>query len=136
MGNGKKVRSIRQSVSTAHKRIRSNAAGRLALQIVIAAVGFTVIVVGAILIPFVGPGWAIVLTGLAILALEFPWARKALEFAKKQLKRWWSWVKRQNVTVRLLIGLAGMLFVGGVVYLSVWLSLGIGYQEMWNFLAK
>jgi uncharacterized protein (TIGR02611 family) len=49
-------------------------------------VGFTVLLVGVVLsIPLVpGPGFLVVLAGLAILAVEFMWARRLLEHLKSQ----------------------------------------------------
>ena len=106
-------------------RIRSNPTGRLALKIGVGVLGSLVVVVGIILIPFPGPGWAIVILGLAILALEFTWAKNLLEFTKRHVKSWTHWIGRQSWPMRGLIGVVGMIFVAAVVYFAVRLSLGI-----------
>ncbi|MEV0650460.1 TIGR02611 family protein [Phytomonospora sp. NPDC050363] len=106
-------------------RVRRTRSGRLTLKIVIGIAGFAVMALGFVLIPFPGPGWAIVLAGLAILALEFAWAHRLFTFTKHQLTRWLHWVGRQHWTVKFLIGLAGLIFVGCVVWLSVWMSFDI-----------
>ncbi|GAA0422587.1 hypothetical protein Aca07nite_24460 [Actinoplanes capillaceus] len=103
-------------------RIRSNSTGRLALKIGIGALGGLVVAVGIVLIPFPGPGWAIVILGLAILAVEFHWARGLLAFTKRHVQNWTHWVGRQTLGVRALIGLVGMIFISFVVWLSVLLS--------------
>ncbi|MBW6439419.1 TIGR02611 family protein [Actinoplanes hulinensis] len=103
-------------------RIRSNSTGRLALKIGIGALGGLVVAVGIVLIPFPGPGWAIVILGLAILAVEFHWARGLLAFTKRHVQSWTHWVGRQTLGVRALIGLVGMIFISFVVWLSVLLS--------------
>ncbi len=69
-------------------RIRANPSGRLALKISVAVLGTIVVAVGIVLIPFPGPGWAIVILGLAIWAIEFAWARHLLEFTKRHVQSW------------------------------------------------
>ncbi|GGM98107.1 uncharacterized protein (TIGR02611 family) [Actinoplanes campanulatus] len=103
-------------------RIRSNSTGRLALKVGIGVLGGLVVAVGIVLIPFPGPGWAIVILGLAILAVEFHWARGLLAFTKRHVQSWTHWVGRQTLGVRALIGLVGMIFISFVVWLSVLLS--------------
>jgi uncharacterized protein (TIGR02611 family) len=48
----------------------------------IALIGGTVLLIGVIMIVLPGPGLPIVAAGLAILATEFFWARRALRNAK------------------------------------------------------
>ncbi len=96
-------------------RIRANPTGRMALKIGIGVLGGLVVVVGIILIPFPGPGWAIVILGLAILALEFAWAKNLLEFTKRHVKAWTDWLGRQPVWVRLGIAALTAAFVYGVL---------------------
>jgi uncharacterized protein (TIGR02611 family) len=116
---------------------RQTRAGRVASRVVAAVLGTTVIVVGIVLIPFPGPGWFIVFTGLAILATEFAWARRLLKFARRHLAGWWRWIGRQHTFVRVLVGLAGLIFVGSVVWLSLWVSLGSDpLSGFWNFLGN
>lgn len=56
-------------------------------RLLVFVVGVTVVVVGLILVPLPGPGWAIVFAGFAILATEFTWAEMVLTKAKRQLAR-------------------------------------------------
>lgn len=56
-------------------------------RLVVFVVGVSVVVVGLILVPLPGPGWAIVFAGFAILATEFTWAEVVLTKAKRQLAR-------------------------------------------------
>jgi len=117
-------------------RIRANPTGRLALKIGVGALGAVVVAVGIVLIPFPGPGWAIVILGLAIWAVEFHWARRLLHFTKRHVQSWTHWVMRQSLPMRALIGLAGFIFISGVVWLSVKLTMGIDLASViWNFLA-
>jgi len=48
----------------------------------VAAVGFTVLAVGLVLLVTPGPGLLVIIAGLAILAHEFAWAGKALDKAR------------------------------------------------------
>jgi uncharacterized protein (TIGR02611 family) len=106
-------------------RIRSNPSGRLALKIGVGVLGGLVVAVGIVLIPFPGPGWAIVILGLAILALEFAWAKNLLEFTKRHVRSWTQWIGRQSLGVRALIGIVGMIFVAAIVWTAVRVSLGV-----------
>ena len=110
-------------------KVRATPTGRLALKIGIGVLGGLVIALGIILIPFPGPGWAIVILGLAILALEFTWAKKLLEFTRRQVKAWTSWVGRQSLPVRGVLGVVGLVFVAGVVWASVRVSFGVDLIE-------
>ncbi|MGY0236020.1 TIGR02611 family protein [Longispora urticae] len=110
-------------------RIREKPGGRLAVKITVTVLGVAVIILGAFLIPLPGPGWLIVLAGLAILALEFHWARRLLAFARHQLDRWTGWIKRQSLLVRAVIGVLGLVFVAAVVWASVKYSLGV---DLWQ----
>jgi uncharacterized protein (TIGR02611 family) len=106
-------------------KIRANPTGRLALKIGIGVLGTLVVALGIVLIPFPGPGWAIVILGLAILSLEFSWAKRLLEFTRRHVKAWTSWIGRQSLGVRAIIGVVGMIFVAAIVWVSVKLSFGI-----------
>jgi uncharacterized protein (TIGR02611 family) len=59
--------------------------GRNAKRVAITIAGFTVVIVGLILVPLPGPGWLIVFAGLAILATEYVWARRLLNYAKTKV---------------------------------------------------
>ncbi len=47
-------------------------------------VGSAIVVVGIILLPLPGPGWAIIFLGLAVLATEYVWAHRLLLFTKNK----------------------------------------------------
>ena len=91
----------------------------LTYRVVVAVIGTAVVVGGIILIPLPGPGWLIVFGGLAILATEFEWAGRLLDFARRHVRAWTRWVGRQSLLVRALIGLLGLAFVWGVLWAYV-----------------
>lgn len=55
-----------------------------ARRVVIAVVGFTVLALGVAMLILPGPGLAVVIGGLAILASEFVWARRLLKRVREQ----------------------------------------------------
>jgi uncharacterized protein (TIGR02611 family) len=125
----------REQLSSIRQRIRSTRTGRLTLQATIALLGALVVAIGVVLIPFPGPGWLIVLAGLAIWAVEFVWAQRLLHFTRSQLEGWWRWLRQQNLFVRLLAGLAGLIFVTTVVWMSLRFSLGVrSLDEFWEYI--
>jgi uncharacterized protein (TIGR02611 family) len=99
--------------------IRATATGRLVLKIVIGVLGTVVVGVGVVLIPLPGPGWALVILGLAIWSVEFQWAHRLLHFTKRHVQSWTHWVTQQSLPLRLVLGAVGMVFVAAVVWISV-----------------
>jgi len=100
-------------------------AQRQAKRVGTAIIGGAVVIVGIVAIPYPGPGWLIVFAGLAILATEFDWAQRVLDFARERYDRWASWLKRQHVAVRLLVlGLTGL-----IVVITLWLLNVFGMTE-------
>jgi uncharacterized protein (TIGR02611 family) len=71
---------------------------------VVAVVGLAIVALGLVLLPLPGPGWLIIFLGLGILATEFAWAARLLRFARRQVRRWTDWVRRQTPATRLLLG--------------------------------
>jgi Putative transmembrane protein (PGPGW) len=72
-------------------------------KLIVALIGGTVLLVGIALLVLPGPGIPIVLAGIAILASEFVWARRALKNAKdtatKAARRWPgfdAWLRRRR----------------------------------------
>ncbi|SCL31794.1 TIGR02611 family protein [Micromonospora nigra] len=115
----------RQRISTTLALIRANPTGRVALKVVVAVVGALVVTVGVALIPLPGPGWLLVIAGLGVWAVEFHWARRLLAFTRRHVQSWTQWVKERSLSVRLVLGAVGMVFVSVVVWLSLKYSLGI-----------
>ncbi len=106
-------------------RIRATPTGRIALKIVVGIAGTAIILVGLALVPLPGPGWLVVLAGLAVLALEFPWAKRVLHFTRTKVQGWTDWIRRRSLVFRLAVGLVGAALVALVLWGSVRASLGI-----------
>ncbi|MFI9561304.1 TIGR02611 family protein [Nonomuraea endophytica] len=109
--------------------IRSTRSGALTLKIVIGVIGAVMVIGGLIMVPFPGPGWLVVFAGLAVLATEFHWAHKVLEFGKRTLHAWTQWYKRQGWTVRILVAVVTVAAAGVIVYFGL-RTLGVDLLQM------
>ncbi|MFD9949640.1 TIGR02611 family protein [Nonomuraea sp. NPDC059023] len=109
--------------------VRSTRSGALTLKIVIGVIGSVMVIGGLIMVPFPGPGWLVVFAGLAVLATEFHWAHKVLEFGKRTLHAWTQWYKRQGWTVRILVAVVTVAAAGVIVYLGL-RTLGVDLLQM------
>ena len=87
-------------------------------RLLIGTVGGVIVVIGLLLIPLPGPGWALVFVGVAVWATEFAWAYRLLRFGRRLLREWTHWAQRQSLVVRLLLGLAGLLVLAAVGYVG------------------
>jgi uncharacterized protein (TIGR02611 family) len=98
-------------VRVVRERIRSRRTSRAVYRFVVALLGVAITLGGLLLVPLPGPGWLIVLAGLALLATEFEPARRLLEFARRTLLGWTVWLGRQGVAVRAGVGLGTLACV-------------------------
>jgi len=99
-------------------------------------VGGLVVAVGIVAIPLPGPGWLIVFAGLFVLATEFLWAERVLEYARHRVEGWTDWLGRQSVLVRLAVALLTAAFVYGVVVVTLHVT-GVphwapGWVPLWH----
>lgn len=107
---------------------------RSVFKTLIGIVGGVVLVAGVIMIPYPGPGWVVVFIGLAILAQEFAWAGRALDYARSRYDRWSDWVKRQHWSMKAflfcltsIIVIATIWLLNGYGLINAWLHLGWGW---------
>lgn len=70
---------------TAGSASRAESLRRLLRRLAIGGVGAVVVVVGLLLVPLPGPGWAIVFAGVALLGTEFSWAERLLQAVRRRL---------------------------------------------------
>lgn len=112
-------------------RLRSTRAGRFGVRLTIGIIGAIVTGIGLVLVPLPGPGWLIVFAGLAILSIEFTWARRLRRFGQDLVGRWGSWYARQGWITKIVVGAATFLFVLGIIVLVARITWG---ASMFNWL--
>ena len=56
---------------------------QLATRLAVAIIGFTVTLLGVVMVVTPGPGWLMILLGLGVLGVEFVWARRLLRRLKE-----------------------------------------------------
>jgi uncharacterized protein (TIGR02611 family) len=132
------TRSLRERIAETRWRRRLAARRTVdhAYRVGVGIVGALIVALGLAAIPLPGPGWLIVFAGLFVLATEFLWAERLLEFTKGHVQRWTEWAARQAIWVRLLLGAATAAFVYGVLVLTLHLA-GVpswipGWVPLWR----
>ena len=115
------TRSLRERIADTRwrRRIATRRSVNHPYRIAVGVVGALIVAVGIVAIPLPGPGWLIVIAGLFVLATEFLWAERLLEFTKRHVKQWTDWVGDQAVWVRVLIARATAAFVYGVLVVTL-----------------
>lgn len=118
-------------------RIAANSTLDLVYRISVGIVGAVVLALGVIAIPYPGPGWLIVFTGLGILASEFTWAHRLLKFVRRHYDRFMEWFSRQSIVVQA----AGVLLTTVVVLATLWIlgvfgMVGGWFGLDWSWLAS
>ena len=63
-------------------------------KLAVAAAGFSVLAAGVALIVLPGPAVVVIPIGLAILAREFPWAARLLNWLRSLVRRMWAAARR------------------------------------------
>ena len=132
------MRSLRERIAETkwRRRLASRRSVNHSYRLGVGIVGGLIVALGIVTIPLPGPGWLTVIAGLFVLATEFTWAERLLEFTKKHVKRWTDWVTNQPVWVRVLIAVATAAFVYGVVVVTLHLT-GVpdwvpGWVPLWH----
>jgi len=69
---------------------------RTARLIVVCVVGATLMLAGIVMLITPGPGWAAIAAALAVLSIEFAWARRWLLEVKKRSKQAVDMVRSRN----------------------------------------
>ncbi|TYP84941.1 TIGR02611 family protein [Blastococcus xanthinilyticus] len=132
------VYSLRERVAAAAWRQRLSARRSLnhSYRIGVGVVGGLIVALGLVTIPLPGPGWFTVIAGLFVLATEFTWAERLLEFTRRHVSRWTDWVSAQPMWVRLVLGALTAVFVYGILVLTLHMT-GVpdwvpGWVPLWR----
>ena len=106
----------RAALHARRERIRADARTNRLWRLAVGVVGTAIALLGLALVPLPGPGWLIVLVGLAVLGSEFHWARRTHRYARRTLHRWAQWVQRCSWPARLGLGSASAAAVAAVAW--------------------
>jgi uncharacterized protein (TIGR02611 family) len=101
------------------RRIRANPRWRPIYQGAVFVVGLVMVLGGLALVPLPGPGWLIVILGIAIWASEFEPASRLLEFVKDKVRAWEQWLKPQAWWVKGLVALGTACVVAAALWLTM-----------------
>ena len=130
-------RSLRERVAHTHwRRLAARRPLEHTYRLAVGAVGGLVVAFGLVTIPLPGPGWLTVIAGLFLLATEFTWAERLLDFTRRHVRAWTEWLGRQRVWVRAALALATAAFVYGVLVVVLHL-MGVpdwmpGWVPLWR----
>jgi uncharacterized protein (TIGR02611 family) len=80
-----------------------------------AVAGFAVLLLGVVMLFTPGPGWAVIVIGLGMLALEFAWAERLLERVIDQMERAADQVTKGSPVRRAGLIAAGVLVLAALV---------------------
>lgn len=120
---------------TARTAWRRRIAARRAIdhpyRIAVGIVGALIVAAGIVAIPLPGPGWLIVIAGLFVLATEFSWAERLLEFTRRNVAGWTDWVAEQAVWVRVVLAVATAALVYGVLVVTLHVTGVPGWAPGW-----
>jgi len=132
------TRSLRERVAETgwRKKLAARRSVNHGYRVGVGIVGALIVAIGLATIPLPGPGWLTVIAGLVVLATEFLWAERLLEFTRKHVKRWTDWVTDQPIWVRLLLAAATAALVYGVLVVTLHLT-GVpdwvpGWVPLWR----
>jgi uncharacterized protein (TIGR02611 family) len=104
------------------RRLRSNPTTRTLYRATVAILGLALVAGGLALVPLPGPGWLIVILGLAVWASEFEPAERLLGFVRDKVRAWESWVVERSWWVKGMLGLGTALVVGAVLWTTLRIS--------------
>ena len=79
--------------------------------------GFAVLLLGVVMLFTPGPGWAMIIFGLGLLALEFAWAERMLERVLNQVERVSDEVKQGSPLRRAVVVGVGAIAAAGLLAL-------------------
>jgi uncharacterized protein (TIGR02611 family) len=103
--------------------MRSNPVLDLTWRITVLSVGVVVLAAGIAMLALPGPGWAAIFLALLILASEFAWARRSLDWARDKARQAKEQalspeVRRRNQLIAVVA--AVVVAVAVLVYWRVW----------------
>ncbi len=90
-------------------------------------VGWAVLLVGIVMIPYPGPGWLVVFVGLSILGRELAWAHRLHIYGHDKYHAWQAWLQVQPTYIKAFF----WLLTTATVVVTIWLLNGYGMMNDW-----
>ncbi|PPK95950.1 uncharacterized protein (TIGR02611 family) [Kineococcus xinjiangensis] len=97
-------RRWRAALHARREQIRADARMNHLWRVAVALIGTCITALGLVLVPLPGPGWLVVLIGLAVLGSEFHWARRTHLWVRRHVHAWASWVAERSWSIRIALG--------------------------------
>ncbi|MEP1125631.1 MAG: PGPGW domain-containing protein [Ilumatobacter sp.] len=105
-----------------------HALGRSARKVVVLIVGVAVVIAGVVLLAAPGPGVLVIIGGLVILATEFAWAQRWLDYVVERAAGATTKVQGSR-SGRIMLALSGLALIAAgvvvIVFFSQWIVAGI-----------
>ncbi len=102
--------------------------GRSARKVAVLIVGVAVVLAGVALLALPGPGVLVIIVGLVVLATEFEWAQRLLDYVVERAAGATTKVQ-ESKSGRIMLALSGLILIGAgvvvIVFFSSWLVAGI-----------
>lgn len=124
-------RRVRAGGRYVRNRVYALPGGRTIVKVGIAVLGGLVVVVGLVLVPLPGPGWAIVFGGLAIWAIEFAWAARMLGWVRRQVRNFTRMMLKLHWTLRATFSFAVIAVPLSIAWL--WIKHRYGFETVGQF---
>lgn len=91
--------------------------------------GWLILIVGIITIPFPGPGWLTVFIGIGVLSLEQQWPHTLLDFGIHYYETFDDWYNRQPLWVKGILGLLLLIFIWIIFAALFWIFWKLGMLD-------
>jgi uncharacterized protein (TIGR02611 family) len=93
------------------------------IRVPFAALGFTVVVIGLVLLVLPGPGLLVMAVGFAMLALEFAWAERVLERTLDRMSQTSRAVRHGSRLRKVLSGAASLATLAAVLFAALFFDI-------------
>lgn len=118
-----------EKIRAHHEKLKKNPKFGFLVRPVTLVVGWIMVVVGIVAIPFPGPGWLMVFVSIGILSLELEWPHRLLHWAVEKYDLIDAWFKRQPLAIKGLIGLVLLIFTWCIFAFLFWAGWKLGMLD-------